>query len=445
MSGLKRLGEGEQMQAEDIDRMIASARRAGIELNEEEARDWLSAVTYHAEDHYVTFDARNGVFGHRVAMLDFHERDLAHFRRVGAIVEIPDEEGVETALALSGSAAQSKIQTFPGDCDFFERVNIKAPTFDAACLRLGDVIRQKALTSSAGPGFKLMEVKFGEYPATLQDGDTTHPEGTSISWAPPEVEAGGKSLARQDGEEFFLTWEEAAGSPGWCKLDWIVADEGRGELVNASNMIDATWEAPDGSITPLDGYLDPYFQEIYLDADSVPLFTKVIANVSADALDSYVEGLEAEVAKYLDGEHSNVGKAAKRMYNIFRMNARYPEAAFIRELFDEPTNVLYQIYALVRTIEEASQPDSDIPMSVVEGQLDKTILQTVSALEGVEEQEIVAMLMNLRDDVTARDPDPVAIEGARVALLNIVNNFFRDKLTAMPEVRDYMAEVTKEK
>ena len=35
---------------------------------------------------------------------------------------------VETALALSGSAAQSKIQTYPGDCDFFERVNIIAPT-----------------------------------------------------------------------------------------------------------------------------------------------------------------------------------------------------------------------------------------------------------------------------------------------------------------------------
>ena len=30
---------------------------------------------------------------------------------------------------------------------------------------------------------------------------------------------------------------------------------------------------PDGTITPLDGYLDPYFQEVYLEAESIPVFT----------------------------------------------------------------------------------------------------------------------------------------------------------------------------
>ena len=43
-------------------------------------------------------------------------------------MEFEDSENVETALALSGSAAQSKIQTYPGDADYFERVNILAPT-----------------------------------------------------------------------------------------------------------------------------------------------------------------------------------------------------------------------------------------------------------------------------------------------------------------------------
>ena len=43
-------------------------------------------------------------------------------------MDFDDAPGVvETALALSGSAAQSKIQTYPGDCDYFERVNILAP------------------------------------------------------------------------------------------------------------------------------------------------------------------------------------------------------------------------------------------------------------------------------------------------------------------------------
>ena len=75
-------------------------------------------------------------------MLDFSSEELAHFRRVGKLVEIRDQEDVETAFALSGSAAQSKIQTYPGDCDFFERVNIRAPSLDHAVSRFAEVIRE---------------------------------------------------------------------------------------------------------------------------------------------------------------------------------------------------------------------------------------------------------------------------------------------------------------
>jgi hypothetical protein len=214
-------------------------------------------------------------------------------------------------------------------------------------------------------------------------------------------------------------------------------------VANASNMLDITWEGPDGSIVPLDGFLDPYFQEVYLDSESVPLFTKLAQNVSANALDDYVEQLEKEVKKYLSPDHPNFGKAAKRMYNVFRLDGRYLEAAFIRELFDEPATALYQLYALVRTIEEASGPDSTIEVSTIIGQADKTIVEVVRALEGVEEQELVEMLLQVRDGVTAAEGvDDSVVAEARDRLLNLVNNFFYDKLTAMPEVRNYMADAT---
>ena len=75
----------------------------------------------------VSLDIRTGTFGHKITMLDFSPEDLAHFRQIGKLVEFEDIPGkVETALALSGSAAQSKIQTYPGDADYFERVNIIA-------------------------------------------------------------------------------------------------------------------------------------------------------------------------------------------------------------------------------------------------------------------------------------------------------------------------------
>ncbi len=75
-----------------------------------------------------------------------------------------------------------------------------------------------------------------------------------------------------------------------------MADPIRGSLANASNMLDVTWEAPDGAITPLDGYLDPYFQEVYLQAESVPIFSKLAQHVSADALEDYVKALEGRSA-----------------------------------------------------------------------------------------------------------------------------------------------------
>ena len=152
----------------------------------------------------------------------------------------------------------------------------------------------------------------------------------------------------------------AAQDPGWCKLDWVIADPERGTLANASNMLDVTWEAPDGTITPLDGYLDPYFQEVYLEAESIPLFSKLAEHVSENALDDYVHQLEKEVRKYVTRDPLNYGKAAKRMYNIFRLTGKYEEAVFLRELFDEPATMLYQVYSLIRTIDDAAKPGSSI-------------------------------------------------------------------------------------
>ena len=77
----------------------------------------------------IAIDVDSGVYGHRVSMADHDDADLARIRRVAAIAGLPDRPPeVTTALALSGSAAQGKIQRFPADCDFFERVHIVAPT-----------------------------------------------------------------------------------------------------------------------------------------------------------------------------------------------------------------------------------------------------------------------------------------------------------------------------
>ena len=258
---------------DNLQKIIASARRLGVELDEQEANHWLQAVRAAHGEVDVAVDVREGIFGHQVSLLDFSPQRLEHFRRIGKIVEFPDRPGqVETALALSGSAAQSRIQTFPGDADFFERVNILAPTREDACRVLAEIMREKSLAAARGSTYQLIEVKFGAYPQTLLHNGKLQKAGAPIAWKLPEIETGRLDCETEAGEPRLVTWEEVSAEPGWCKLDWVVADTVDNQLVNASNMLDVTWEAPDGSITPLDGYLDPYFQEVYLDTEFDPDF-----------------------------------------------------------------------------------------------------------------------------------------------------------------------------
>jgi hypothetical protein len=428
----------------DLERIVTSARRLGVELDEADALQWLAAVAA-AGVGEVTVDDAAGVFGHRVSMLDFSPEDLAHFRSVGRLVGFDDAPGVETALALSGSAAQSKIQTYPGDCDYFERINILAPTREDACRRLAALMREKALATLTGDTYRLIEVKFGNYPRDLERGGRSHRAGTPIAWKPEEIEVGRVAGRIPDGRPVEVGWDEVALDPGWCKLDWVVADPVRRQVANASNMLDVTWEAPDGSITPLDGYLDPYFQEVYLEAESVPVFSKLARHVSPDALAEYVAQLEREVRKYVAHEPRNYGKAAKRMYNVFRLSGRYEEAAFLRELFDEPTAVLYQVHAVLRTVEEAAEPGSAISLDTVLAQVDALILDVLRALEGVEEEEIVRLLLQLRDALSREGHAgrrSAAVEAARDRVINLVNNFFHDKLVGLPSIAAYLEEMS---
>jgi len=431
--------------AEDLARIVEAAQRMGVELDEAEALRWLSAMAADSGGEIV-MDAGSGVFGHRVSMLDFSATNLERFRAIGRIVGFEDKPGVETALALSGSAAQSKIQTNPGDADFFERVNIHAATRDEACRLLGELIREKALATERGDTYRLIEVKFGSAPAdVLRDGKLVS-RGSALSWTPAEVRQGHLDATSTDGEPRPLAWAEVAIDPGWCKLDWVVADAERGTVANASNMLDATWEAPDGTITPLDGHLDGYFQEVYLEADAIPIFSKLVKAATPDALEEYVAQLEHEVAKYVTQE-LNYGKAAKRMYNVFRLTGRYIDAAYLRELFDEPAAMLYQVWALVRTIDDAVNPDEATTMREAVTQADTLITVVAGVLDGAEETEIVKTLVRLREQLDSSDLGEgltADAEAARGLLKNLVNTFFHDRLVALPSINEYIGRLQSE-
>ncbi|MBX3031411.1 MAG: hypothetical protein KF809_14790 [Chloroflexi bacterium] len=449
---------------ESLESIIESAARMGVELDRDEAERWIAAMAAEA-DGPLEVDVQSGVYGHRVTMADHSPADLARIRRVAEVVGIPNEPpDVLTALALSGSAAQAKIQRYPADCDFFERVHIRADTREAALDRLGGVLRTKALATYSGPGYRLWEVKWGTHDrAGTVRGDSVEP-GAWISWAPEEVRAGVQELVRDDGSIEHIHWSEAPGRPGWAKMDWLVGDRERGILSNASSVIDPTWEAPDGTIVPLDGFLDPYFQEVYLDADTIPLFTRLVGELGADAVDDYVEQLEREVHTYTVRK-PNHGKAARRMYNIFRLSGRYAEAAYLRELFDEPVTALYQLAALLETIADAASVGPEVfDRDLLVGQVDQLIMSAVAALDGPDEALMVDRLRRFRalvagDEVVDGSPEgdvglvpaasvevPMALDwsvmhDARSDALRDVDDYFRRVLRAVPSIADYLDEI----
>lgn len=434
----------------ELKKIIESAKRLGIEIDEAESLQWLAAIAAeqaetegHGDD--ITVDKESGTFGYRATMLDFSPRDLARFRRIGKIVEVTGE-GAESALALSGSAAQSKIQSFPGDCDYFQRLNIKAATREEACATMARLMRDHVLSHTKGDTFQFLEAKLGSYATDGTVRGAAVSKGGPVTWKIDEIRAGVQILDAADGSRIELRWEDVALDPGWCKLDWVVSDPSRTGLSNASNVIDVTWESPDGDIVSLDGYLDTYFQEVYLDADAVPTFAKVVKHVSDDALDEYVTALEGEVRKYLT-KHLNYGKAAKRMYNVFRLSGRHLDAAFVRELFDEPATILYQVWSLIGTLDNATQEGSSIPIEEVQAQADALVLDVVQALDGEAEAELVKSLLELRQTLETQksgEQRTTEVEAAKAQVVNLINTFYRTRLVIRPTIKDYIDKLQSE-
>jgi len=420
-------------------RIIESAGRLGIEINRDEAQTWIDAMAVESKGGDVVVDVDTGVFGHRASMLDLNPVDLERFKKIAPIVGFANRPGVQTSLALSGSSAQSRIQAYPADADFFERIHITAPTKQEACRVLGEIIRDKAMATRSGPTHRLLEVKLGTWDVEVTKDGKKVKAGSPITWTPGEVESGEMNVVSADGSARTVKWADAAQDPGWCKLDWVVADPQRQQLANASNVLDPTWEDPDGKIVPLDGFLDPYFQEVYLDTDARPLFDKLMKEMSTDAVDEYVVQLQHEVWKY-SVKHENWGKVARRLYNIFRLTGRYAEAAYIRELFDEPTTALYQVAALVKTLEEASEGVTPFDREMMVAQTDQLIMSALKALDGPEEAEVVSKLLGLRDRVSGRRPLDTEEAADRLIeeAMEAVNEYFHKRLIALPGIATYL-------
>lgn len=372
-------------------------------------------------------------------MTGLSPRNLTRIDALRRLVDFEATRGVETAIVAWSPAAPSQVGA-GAECLFFERVNIGSATCEEACRVLADLIRRKALATVEGEILRLSRVTFGRYPETLYRDNLVFAAGTAVSWNAASVRAGALELITVDGAARLLPWDEVAGNPGLCRLDWVVEDPVSNRVPRASTLLEATWEAPDGTMAPLDGFLDPYFQEVHLEADSIPLFGGV-ADVSADALGAYAERLESEVRACVGREPKNFGRAALRMYNIFRLRGLHEEAESVRQLFDGPARVLYLVWSLLNTLDEAADPDSPIDRCTVLTEADERIASLSRALGRVEQADVITHLIHLRQVISREqclDGRSESIALARHKVVLLLNDYFYDRLTAVPFLRNHV-------
>ena len=411
------------------------AKRLGVELDEAAAAQWMLAVA--GGDAGVDVDKTAEVFGNRVAMLDFDRDDLDRLRRLMPHVRLVAHPQVESAIAISGSSAQGEVQLFPGDADFFERAHIHASSVDEAAQILRDVMRATALRAFEEPDIVLVEANLGVFPHAGTVRGNAVSAGDPITWTPDDVVAGTVTV-EVDGAARVISWDDVDVANGWVYIGWIAADREQGRIALASVMVDATWEDDAGAIHSLDGTVDPLAQEIYLEASALPLVDRLGSLVPAGAREAYREAMRAESHHYT-AVNPSFAKAAKRLYNLFRVADELEAAAYVRELFDEPAAKLYQVPGLLEAADVALDPASGIDKDTVLRQLELVATAIADVTEGAVEAELIASIDRLRESALAegRSGDWSAVlADVRTECSAIVNDFFRERLLGNPRVRE---------
>jgi hypothetical protein len=387
------------------------------------------------------FVRSGGVFGLDDVVGDFDAAGVESLRQIADMIRTQAREGVRSAMALAGSAAQSKFQLFPGDCDFFERVHITAPTREDAIEILALTMVEAVARTFTNPQLQFQEMKLGLYPAAYSRDEQPVSQGSPISWGLTDIDVRVVRVVDATGETHRLRMHEVAGDPGFVKLDWVYADRTKDRVVPVSKVIDATWEAPDGSIIALDGVLDSFYQEVYLDPESQVDVERLVQHVSPDGLENYLDQIAGEIAKYSSEGHENYGKVAKRLYNITRILRRDADASYLRQLFDDPPARLYQVGGTMHALSQAIQADR-LDRETIVAQLAALEGTIADCYEGADRDEIVALVRRLPE----MDEDELLVASERIAAVSNtqVSDYFQQKIEESPGLKSVYDLVLKE-
>ena len=168
-----------------------------------------------------------------------------------------------------------------------------------------------------------------------------------------------------------------------------------------------------------------------------------VGEVSGWACQAYVEHLEREIDGVIGREPKNVARAAVLLYDLCRVTGHAEEAAYLEQVFDRPGIVLFQLSVLLRSVQPALLGSPDAALHEAAVQVGDLLRLVLLALEGVDDPAIVDALFDLHDSLeeAERSGRPEAFASSVNHLTQHINDFFFDRLTALPALREYVVSV----
>jgi hypothetical protein len=214
-------------------------------------------------------------------------------------------------------------------------VHIQAPTREDAVEILAATMIESVARTFTNPHLQFVEMKLGLYPAAYSREQEPVSQGSPITGASRRSTSGscGSSTRRVRATGCGCTrspWIPVSSS--WTGCSPTATATGSSGLQGDRRDLGGAGRVDRG----LDGVLDSFYQEVYLDPESQIDVQRLVQHVSPDGLENYLEQIAGEIARYSTEGHENYGKVAKRLYNITRILRRDADASYLRQLFDDP-------------------------------------------------------------------------------------------------------------
>lgn len=205
----------------------------------------------------------------------------------------------ESFFALGGSGAQNRVQQFPGDVDFAERVHIDAPHDEAASI-IAARLQNSVSRMEADPGMLFKEIKT-EY--RLPDGSVDR-----LRWNAEEIELGYKIMP--DGSQMGLA--DAVAGSRFVKIDAFSTQDGRFKETTSALTLSYTTEDGIPMTFGQNRIQLERFQGVFLYGESDLLDR--LAPVTEDTTREFIQLMDNQVVDYTRPGHEDYLKTAKRMF-----------------------------------------------------------------------------------------------------------------------------------